>query len=839
MPHGSDTRRSYAGLAVILLALQAHILSFAEGRNEPGFLDPTLDISTPTLESTLHAPLPEQYIWGSQPGDPSGSTFLYFRKSFALRKVPPVATLYSAGANLIRVYVNGRLLASGDHDAKERIRPYVLGIDVSGQLRVGRNVVAVTASQGDRLVLKIVPAALQIAKPALLVTDATWKCDFHFHNGWERPGFDDRTWPGAISLGSIEEQSSFFQGNEDAGMYRWPGYDGVSPFLAHAFLKATDLTYGFEGMGEFHNISALLESATSLSLHRLPTPAGKSAVQGADNKPSISHEATVLLPARKVPPSEDPYLVLDFRKECPGRIRVISDSPAPMRLEVQYGESVEEALSNPYLGANEIYVPPYGTAYGPKSAFEYALVRFLGGVSPLRFKAIDVDYIYFPVKQLGSFESSDPEVNKIWQVGAYTAHLCMQDAIWDGPKRDRICLAGGLDVSGRVIGRVFDDRFLIGKSLKGLIDDAGKPVSKDVNGIPGFSALWVMSEADYFRHAGDVAHLESVHESLRGLMEYMASRIDDKGVLTNPNNRSMFVDWSPDLDSDSPEARRVTLMEFLRAFSDGAWLLEQARDSAASERFQQVAEKLRGDLLENSLDPTRNIFGERWQTNAMAIDAGLADMNQRAAIWENILSRPYRFTVTPHLNFYAISAMAEAGRRKEALEWIRDYWGRMLRPDTTTFWEGFDTRWPEEHFHAHLQTDHGEGYFVSLCHGWSSGPTAWLMEHVLGIQPVAAGFAKATIRPDLCGLQWARGTEPCPQGLVKVDYRHDDSDFTARIEIPEGVSAEVSMPVNRGEGSVQVDGRAVSGAPAEEGTRLTVPLRTPGLHELHSNLSLP
>jgi hypothetical protein len=38
--------------------------------------------------------------------------------------------------------------------------------------------------------------------------------------------------------------------------------------------------------------------------------------------------------------------------------------PTPMRLEVQYGESVEEAISSPCLGANEIYVPPYATVYG-------------------------------------------------------------------------------------------------------------------------------------------------------------------------------------------------------------------------------------------------------------------------------------------------------------------------------------------------------------------------------------------------------------------------------------------------------------------------------------------
>ena len=826
-------------LAALWLVLQAHLLGFAQSHYEPGRLDPTLDILTPTLESTLHTALPEQYIWGSQTGDTSGTAYLYFRKAYSLRRVPPVATLYAAGPNYIRVYINGRLLANAERDAKDRIRPFVLGIDVSGQMRAGRNLIAVVASQGDRLVLKIVPASLQVMKSAILVTDATWKYDFHFHTGWERPGFDDRAWPDARSLGGIEEKSDFFQGNGDAGMYRWPGYDGISPFLAHAVLKAREIVYGSEGMGKFRNISALLESGLVVVIKRLPAPPRKSAVKGGEKTPASSNEAVVFLPARKVPPSEYPYLVLGFGKECPGRIRVISASPAPMRLEVQYGESVEEALSSPYLGANEIYVPPYGTAYGPKSAFEYALVRFQGGSSPLRFKAIDVDYIYYPVRQMGSFESSDPVLDKIWQVGAYTAHLCMQDAIWDGPKRDRMCLAGGLDVSARVISTVFGDRFLIDKSLKGLIADAGNPVSKDVNGIPGYSALWVICEADYFRHTGDIAHLRSVHESLRGLMEYMATRIDDKGLFTNSNNRSTFVDWSPDLDGDSAESRRVTLMEFLRAFSEGAWLLEQAGNSSASERFQRIAEKLRGDTLKNSLDPTRNIFGERWQTNAMAVYAGLADANRRTAVWENILSRPYRFPSTPHFNFYAIYAMAEAGRRKEALEWIREYWGGMLRPETTTFWEGYDSRWPKEHFHGHLQTDHGEGYFVSLCHGWASGPTAWLTEQVLGIQPVAGGFKKVAIRPDLCDLKWARGSEPCPQGAIKVDYRRDGADFKARIEIPEGVTAQVSMPVNRGEVSIEVDGIAVSGTPAEDGTRLIVPLSAPGSHELHSHLGLP
>ncbi len=37
-----------------------------------------------------------------------------------------------------------------------------------------------------------------------------------------------------------------------------------------------------------------------------------------------------------------------------------------------------------------------------------------------------------------------------------------------------------------------------------LISDAGDhAVTGDVNGIPGYSAFWVMDLADYYRHTGD------------------------------------------------------------------------------------------------------------------------------------------------------------------------------------------------------------------------------------------------------------------------------------------------------------------------------------------------
>jgi len=40
---------------------------------------------------------------------------------------------------------------------------------------------------------------------------------------------------------------------------------------------------------------------------------------------------------------------------------------------------------------------------------------------------------YYPVQYWGAFNCSDPLPTHIWYAGAYAAHLCMQEEIWDAP----------------------------------------------------------------------------------------------------------------------------------------------------------------------------------------------------------------------------------------------------------------------------------------------------------------------------------------------------------------------------------------------------------------------
>ena len=110
--------------------------------------------------------------------------------------------------------------------------------------------------------------------------------------------------------------------------------------------------------------------------------------------------------------------------------------------------------------------------------------------------------------------------------------------------------------------------------------------------------------------------------------------------------------------------------------------------------------------------------------------------------------------------YLMLEAMACAGDYQGALDIIRSYWGAMLDLGATTFWEDFNLDWlpnaagidelvPEGKKDIH--GDYGaycyQGFRHSLCHGWASGPTAWLSRHILGIEILEPGCKKLRVVP--------------------------------------------------------------------------------------------
>lgn len=802
-------------------------------------LDPARNLQNLALESSTHTPLPEQYIWTKEDAVPEhplqqkgwkrytdeGNAPHYFRRTFNLDSVPAQATLYLAGATSASVYLNGQHIADDKLDPDAPIGLRVFTHDVAALLQPGKNILAIQATcgptvgnssntragiqagRGEALVVKILPAQRGILAPALLLSNAQWKATMHAGADWYSPAFNDTAWSAADSLGSIEGSIEFFQWNGDAGLYDWPGYEGISSFLVQYPLTAVKVSHVYKGTGSFRNTDALTVANTAANF-------------------------TVDLPTSSVSAENTPHLLLDFGREVAGRIELQSSSDQPAEVTVQYGESEGEALNEPYLGVDPIYIPPHATVHGPKSAFRYALIRFTGGQSTA-FKAIRLTGITYPVEYIGSFESSDAQLNQMWTIGAYTARLCMQDDIWDAPKRDRGPWMGDLDVSGSTIEDVFGPNALMDDTLNHLLGEA--PINYHVNGIPGYSAFWIIGQAEYYRHTGSLQQLQYVHERLIQLLHYMETELNADSLYANKNDIWPFVDWSPQLSQDSPESRRGTQFEFYAAFRDGSWLLRQLHDDSNAAIFEKRAEAIKAAAQSSMLDASGS-FGTRWQTNAYAVLSGVANPSQYPAIWQNALStvghiQYNALIITPYYNYYVISAMAKMGHRSDALNWIRQYWGGMTQEGATSFWEGYDPSWYKgSDFHLSLQADDMSGYRVSLAHGWSSGVTPWLMEEVLGIHITGPGFSTVNIRPDLIDLQWAKGAEPTPRGLLGVSITKDET----TIDLPPGTTARVSIAVPSPTAKVLINGKAEAGTPDENGKRAIVVLNHEGQYKIQS-----
>ncbi|HEX4038784.1 MAG TPA: alpha-L-rhamnosidase C-terminal domain-containing protein [Acidobacteriaceae bacterium] len=780
----------------------------------PAQLDPTRNLDHPVLFSSFHQPLPEQYIWTKNPEHMSRERRdqpRYFRAHFHVDDPSTPAMLYLAGPRGAEVYVNGRPAAHLEADPLSRMEMVVLCAELTKFQHAGDNVLAIAADHGTRMVAKILPASPGVIAPPILISDGSWKVNTNAADGWQNATFDDGSWAAVDAMGSIEGNIDFFQWNRDAGLYDWPGYEGASPFLAHADLPAQQVRDVYAADGSFENVDALTttseDPAHPFSVHFAPRPFSEAA----------------------------PSITLDFGREVTGRIQIVSATDSPITVSVAYGESVEEAHAEPYLGVDVIHDTPKGTAVGPKSAFRYAEIRFLSGPPVVMFKAIRVEDIYYPVRYQGSFESSDPLLNQIWATGAYTSHLCMQDDIWDAPKRDRGRWMGDTDVSGRVIDDVFADHFLLEDTLTRLIGPL--PIRSHVNGIPGYSSFWFTELKHYYLHSGRKEYVASMHDEIVGLLQFMDKDFDADSNFINHTHQWLYVDWALELNGDTPQTRIATTLEYIRAYRAGAWLLRQMGDSANAEHFEQRADALAQHS--QTAYATDGVYGPRWQTNAMAVISGTAQPDQYSRIWRNVLSSVGKTTyrpdiTTPYYGAYILDAMAEIGHRTDALSWIREYWGGMIHEGATSFWEAYDPAWPKDDPHVDLQADDTAGYRISLAHGWSSGPTFWLMEQVLGIQPTGPGFSTVTLRPDLVDLDWAKGGEPTPNGMLNVDLKKAGQGLDATFDVPSGVEATVLFPVAPGTNHVSVNGKSETGTPEESGTRLAIVLKEAGKYEVRA-----
>jgi len=402
-------------------------------------------------------------------------------------------------------------------------------------------------------------------------------------------------------------------------------------------------------------------------------------------------------------------------------------------------------------------------------AFRYVNIQWEEGI---QVDSASMLYEYSPVVNKGSFHCSDEEINKIWQVGAYTLHLNTREFFIDGIKRDRWIWSGDAYQSYLMNYYLFFDSATVTRTLWAL---RGKdPVTSHINTIMDYSFYWFMGIYDYYLYTGDADFIRQCYPRMVSLMDYILSRRNNNGWLEGLPGDWLFIDWADGLTKKGELSFEQLL--FVRSLETMGLCAGLAGDAAGASHYSKEAGELRGRLFKDFWDPARQVFvhsvvdgrqGDKITryTNMFGIFFGYFNPEQQEAVKKGVLlNDSIQKITTPYMRFYELEALCAMGGQEHVLQEMKDYWGGMLSLGATSFWEKYD---PSEKGVQHYAM-YGRPFGKSLCHAWGASPLYLLGKYYLGVKPLSPGYATYSVEPVLGGLQWMEGAVPTPHGNIKV-----------------------------------------------------------------------
>ena len=495
---------------------------------------------------------------------------------------------------------------------------------------------------------------------------------------------------------------------------------------------------------------------------------------------------------RLVNKGEPAGVLLDFGRELHGGVQ-LGMSPGGVsgtRLRLRFGESVAEAMSSIGDGKHatndhalrdfELPVPVFGSVEVGNTGFRFLRIDLVTG-GEVGFEFVRAVSLMRPMKAIGAFRSSDERLNHVFDTAVRTVHLCCQEYLWDGIKRDRLVWMGDTHPETMTILNVFGAASILPESLDYMASVT--PPDRWMHGMPTYTLWWIRNLAEWYRYTGDAQYVRRHADYLEKTFGLVLSGMKD-GEWRAGN----FLDW-PTRHNDNAAWAGTQGLALVTA-RETAFLADVAGRTELAAR----ARAMEAELAKLRPDPN----GEKSAAAMLA----LSGLREPKEMFAQVLGANGHSGVSTFYGYYMIEAMSAAGESQCALDTVRDYWGAMLDVGATSFWEDFKLAWTNNCFRIDelpvpgkkdIHGDYGEfcypGFRHSLCHGWASGPASWCINHVLGIRPLDVGCKTVEVKPFLVDLEWAEGAMALPDGnAVRVRItRLPDGNVDVKINSPDWV----------------------------------------------------
>ncbi|KQN90745.1 hypothetical protein ASE90_16740 [Sphingomonas sp. Leaf67] len=736
---------------------------------------------------------------------------LQFRRELTLRSRPARMMVRVSADNRFVLYVNGQRVAAGpargdlDHWRYERV-------DLAPFLRVGANVIAAEVWSDGR----DAPRAQISARTAFyLVPDDTGAMPFADGTNWlVRVDGSRSVSSGMAQLIDAVGGTYYVAGAPETldGARQRPDWAAVRS-SAPDWVPAVPLATGSDT--PWHLMPDTLpqmryETAPAGRLVRARGTAAGRFPQQAVTVPAHG-EATFLVDAGAVEAAY-PELVVSGGAGAEVTLTYTEALYSADKKRLQDRAAVGDGQA---LGLRDTFRPS-GAAEQRFQPFWWRVWRFAElhvktGDQPLRLVRFRRYRTGYPFKARAWFRSSDPALDRVWQIGWDTLRLdahetFMDTAYWEqlqyaGDSRIEALIADTVSGDGRLSAqmlRAFDAsrtpraarESIVGRLTPAVagLPQAAYP-SGDYQSIPPFGLFWIGSLADYRMRWPDPTPVRESLPGMRIVLDWYARLIGANG-LVGKGPAWTFIDWKPNLEGNptGPDTKDdngcVVSLAYLGALQEAAELEDELGDASIATRDRHRADGVAKAVRAHCWSAERGLYADSTglknfsqHANLLAVLYDVAPSAQHRAIMDRITVRnggitaPNGVTGTSYyFSYYLARAAVHAGLSERYFELLRT-WRDMLGQNFTT--------WPENPEPSRSDS-----------HAWSAHPTADLLRIVAGISPASAGYATVRIAPNLGPLTQLDAAVPHPSGLIRVRYRRSGNGLTAIITLPAGLSGK-------------------------------------------------
>ena len=545
-------------------------------------------------------------------------------------------------------------------------------------------------------------------------------------------------------------------------------------------------------------------------------------------------EPVAVLPAEK-------GWILDMGQNMTGWLEIGVEEPAGTEVKMRFAEhlmpdkkNIDTASTGIHVtGADQtdIYICRGGgvETWEPRftyHGFRYVQIEGLGKKPEL--KNFTGWLVRTDAKRTGTFECSDPLINKFYRVSMWTLEDNLQGILTDCPHRERCAWMGDNHAVADAASFNFDlQQFwrktstdmgtVLGAAAPnvntGLPRDPRAPcniaVGKRLCGQarPDWGAATVLVPWYGYLYYGDQKIVKSAWPMMVGWMAYLDESVAKGGIITEG-----YGDWCP--PNNTGQKRVSVALTSTALYYKSLWAMQKMAlvvgEPQAAASYAAKAEVVRKAFNEKFFDARKNDYGTQ-TGNAFTLHCGLVPQGKEQAV-ADALARIIMADCGGHdvTGIFGHRALYTVLNDYGHAEVTRHLWSSTDYPSLGFLTEKHDlTTWPEVPHNWNPVERYRRNSFNHPMH---SGFAAAFHESLGGIRPDPAdpGFKSFFLKPCfLPGLEWAKVSHRSPYGLISSDWKREGGEVVWNVSVPAGSTARVQLP-QFAAGKVQLAGQPVS-----------------------------